>query len=64
MRPKKKRAGREQPDAAVDEIPDTIGGTDGSDSERGDDEDWVKAEPDEGGAYGRAVEQGEEKNPF
>lgn len=61
MRPKKKRAGHAQPDAVVDEIPDTIGGTDG---EQGDDEDWVKADPDEGGGYGRSPEQGGEKDPF
>lgn len=64
MRPKKKRAGRAQPDAAVDEIPDTIGGTDGSEPERGDDEDWVRAEASQGGGYGRAREQGEEEDPF
>lgn len=58
MRPKKKRAGHEQPDTIVDEVPDTIGGTDGE--ELGDDEDWVKAEVEQGGGYSRPQEQGEE----
>ena len=64
MRPKKKRTGRVQPDAIADEIPDTIGGTDGAEPEKGDDEDWVKAEIGEGGGYGRAQETGEEEDLF
>ena len=62
MRPKKKRVGREQPDAVVDEIPDTLGGTDGDES--GDDEDRAKAEVGRGGDYGRSREQGEGEDPF
>lgn len=61
MRPKKKRAGHEQPDAIKEDIPDTLGGTDG---ELGDDEDWVKAEVGEGGGYGRPPEQGDEDEQF
>lgn len=62
MRPKKKRVGHEQPDAAKDETVavdvDTIGGTNGEGM--GDDEDWGRTVPDEAG-YARPEEVEDEE---
>lgn len=58
MRPKKKRAGREeQPDPVKDEIPDTLGGTDG---ELGFDRDLETPDAGADAGYGRPAEQGGE----
>lgn len=57
MRPKKRRAGPDQPDAIKDDVVESIGGTDGESI--GDDEDWGRTVADNGG-YGRPQEQGDE----
>ncbi|MDP3542038.1 MAG: hypothetical protein Q8T11_06160 [Elusimicrobiota bacterium] len=58
MRPKKKRAGREeQPDPVKDDVPDDLGGTNG---ELGVDRDPDSPDAGEDPGYGRPAEQGGE----
>lgn len=57
MRPKKKRLGHEQPDPVKDEIPDTLGGTDG---DLGVDRDPDSADVVEDRGYDRPAELGDE----
>lgn len=55
MKPKRKRAGHEQPDRINEEISDALGGTDLA--VMGEDEDWGRPVPGETVGYDRPLEQ-------